>query len=173
MVHCDTAVTQQLVVQGREMRKYSMPAAQARRSAGITADYLEAVEAESDYEDDGLTASDRARRSLLSRDRLDEQAEVSTYAACLITGMRAILHHFVASNSHRMQYNCSTHGKACGYMIGIALSSIKRVLSDDLIHSDSSLCCFLTCLFSMTASVTFNDSLADSSLAQLAKTVPM
>lgn len=61
--------------QGREMRKYSMPVAQARRSAGITADYLEAVEAESDYEDDGLTASDRARRSLLSRDRLDEQAE--------------------------------------------------------------------------------------------------
>lgn len=61
--------------QGREMRKYSQPAAHARRSAGITADYLEAVEAESDYEDDGLTASDRARRSLLSRDRLDEQAE--------------------------------------------------------------------------------------------------
>ena len=58
------------------MRKYSQPAAHARRSAGITADYLEAVEAESDYEDDGLTASDRARRSLLSRDRLDEQAEV-------------------------------------------------------------------------------------------------
>ncbi len=87
-------MTQQLIVQGREMRKYSMPAAQARRSAGITADYLEAVEAESDYEDDGLTASDRARRSLLSRDRLDEQAEVRPYAACLITCMRAIWYHF-------------------------------------------------------------------------------
>lgn len=93
MLHCDTAVTQQLIVQGREMRKYSMPAAQARRSAGITADYLEAVEAESDYEDDGLTASDRARRSLLSRDRLDEQAEVRTYVTCLITCMTAVLYH--------------------------------------------------------------------------------
>ena len=60
------------------MRKYSQPASHARRAAGITADYLEAVEAESDYEDDGLTASDRARRSLLSRDRLDEQAEVGS-----------------------------------------------------------------------------------------------
>ncbi len=94
VLHRDTAVTQQLIVQGREMRKYSMPAAQARRSAGITADYLEAVEAESDYEDDGLTASDRARRSLLSRDRLDEQAEVRSYAACLITCMRAIWYQF-------------------------------------------------------------------------------
>ncbi len=91
---CCTVMTQQLILQGREMRKYSMPAAQARRSAGITADYLEAVEAESDYEDDSLTASDRARRSLLSRDRLDEQAEVRTCAACLIICMTAILYHF-------------------------------------------------------------------------------
>ncbi len=98
VLHCDTAMTQQIIVQGREMRKYSMPAAQARRSAGITADYLEAVEAESDYEDDGLTASDRARRSLLSRDRLDEQAEVRTYAACLITCIRAVLYQLYRNN---------------------------------------------------------------------------
>ncbi len=64
------------------MRKYNQPAAHARRSAGITADYLEAVEAESD---DGLTASDRARRSLLSRDRLDEQAEVGLIDKCAHT----------------------------------------------------------------------------------------
>lgn len=61
--------------QGREMRKYAQPPARVRGTAGITADYLEAVEAESDYDDDGMTASNRARKSLLSRDRLDEQAE--------------------------------------------------------------------------------------------------
>ena len=65
-----------LDIQGREMRKYAQPPARARGTAGITADYLEAVEAESDYDDDGMTASNRARKSLLSRDRLDEQAEV-------------------------------------------------------------------------------------------------
>lgn len=74
-------------MQGREMRKYSQPAAHARRAAGITADYLEAVEAESDYEDDGLTASDRARRSLLSRDRLDEQAEVGSAMLASLQGL--------------------------------------------------------------------------------------
>ena len=41
----------------------------------MTADYLEAVEAESDYDDEGLTPSDRAR-NYLSRDKLDEEAEV-------------------------------------------------------------------------------------------------
>ena len=60
--------------QGREMRKYTAP--QPRRPTGMTADYLEAEEAESDYEDDGMTPSDRARH-FLSRDRLDEDAEVS------------------------------------------------------------------------------------------------
>lgn len=102
-------MTQQLIVQGREMRKYSMPAAQARRSAGITADYLEAVEAESDYEDDGLTASDRARKSLLSRDRLDEQAEVTTYAACLVTSMRAILSHSCGNKQSQDAVQLSVH----------------------------------------------------------------
>ena len=67
-------------MQGREMRKYAQPPARARGTAGITADYLEAVEAESDYDDDGMTASNRARKSLLSRDRLDEQAEVTLLA---------------------------------------------------------------------------------------------
>ena len=62
-------------VQRREMGKYKQPPAHARRMGGMTADYLEAVEAESDYEDDGLTASDRARKSL-HRDRYDEEAEV-------------------------------------------------------------------------------------------------
>lgn len=55
------------------MRKYTAP--QQRRSTGMTADYLEAVEAESDYDDEGLTPSDRAR-NYLSRDKLDEEAEV-------------------------------------------------------------------------------------------------
>ena len=57
------------------MGKYKLPPAHARHTGGMTTHYLEAVEAESDYEDDGLTASDRARRSL-HRDRYDEQAEV-------------------------------------------------------------------------------------------------
>lgn len=57
------------------MGKYKQPPAHARHTGGMTAHYLEAVEAESDYEDDGLTASDRARRSL-HRDRYDEEAEV-------------------------------------------------------------------------------------------------
>lgn len=57
------------------MGKYKQPPAHARYTGGMTAHYLEAVEAESDYEDDGLTASDRARRSL-HRDRYDEEAEV-------------------------------------------------------------------------------------------------
>ena len=59
------------------MRKYTAP--QQRRTTGMTADYLEAVEAESDYDDDGLTPSDRARH-FLSRDRLDEDAEVGSQA---------------------------------------------------------------------------------------------
>lgn len=63
------------VVQKREMNKYKLPPSQVRRTGGMTADYLEAVEAESDYEDDGMTASDRARRSL-HQDRFDEEAEV-------------------------------------------------------------------------------------------------
>ena len=62
-------------VQRREMGKYKLPPAHARHTGGMTTHYLEAVEAESDYEDDGLTASDRARRSL-HRDRYDEEAEV-------------------------------------------------------------------------------------------------
>ena len=57
------------------MGKYKQPPAHARHTGGMTTHYLEAVEAESDYEDDGLTASDRARRSL-HRDRYDEEAEV-------------------------------------------------------------------------------------------------
>ena len=57
------------------MGKYRLPPAHARHTGGMTTNYLEAVEAESDYEDDGLTASDRARRSL-HRDRYDEEAEV-------------------------------------------------------------------------------------------------
>lgn len=57
------------------MGKYKLPPAHARHTGGMTTHYLEAVEAESDYEDDGLTASDRARRSL-HRDRYDEEAEV-------------------------------------------------------------------------------------------------
>ncbi|KAL3149138.1 hypothetical protein ABBQ32_001974 [Trebouxia sp. C0010 RCD-2024] len=60
--------------QRREMGKYKLPPAHARHTGGMTTHYLEAVEAESDYEDDGLTASDRARRSL-HRDRFDEEAE--------------------------------------------------------------------------------------------------
>ena len=55
------------------MRKYTAP--QPRRPTGMTADYLEAEEAESDYDDAGMTPSDRARH-FLSRDRLDEDAEV-------------------------------------------------------------------------------------------------
>lgn len=50
----------------------------------MTADYLEAVEAESDYDDEGMTPSDRARH-FLSRDRLDEDAEVGYL---LISAMR-------------------------------------------------------------------------------------
>ena len=65
------------MAQGREMRKYTAP--QQRRSTGMTADYLEAVEAESDYDDEGLTPSDRARH-YLSRDKLDEEAEVGAAA---------------------------------------------------------------------------------------------
>ena len=167
-------MTQQLIVQGREMRKYSMPATQARRSAGITADYLEAVEAESDYEDDGLTASDRARRSLLSRDRLDEQAEVSTYAACLITCMRVILSHVCGNKQSQdavqMEYTQESMWPHGWYHSKQHQACFSVMMS--LILTDS-LCCFLTCLFSMTTSVTFDDETADSALAQLAKTVTM
>ena len=62
-------------MQKRTMASYDAEPAPARRTGGMTADYLEAVEAESDYEDDGLTASDRARQSL-HRNRYDEEAEV-------------------------------------------------------------------------------------------------
>lgn len=69
------------------MGKYKLPPAHARHTGGMTTHYLEAVEAESDYEDDGLTASDRARRSL-HRDRFDEEAEVSSFPAILCTGLQ-------------------------------------------------------------------------------------
>ena len=71
--HCSSIIS--FGVQRREMGKYRLPPAHARHTGGMTTNYLEAVEAESDYEDDGLTASDRARRSL-HRDRYDEEAEV-------------------------------------------------------------------------------------------------
>lgn len=64
------------------MGKYKLPPAHARHTGGMTTHYLEAVEAESDYEDDGLTASDRARRSL-HRDRYDEEAEVLPHCQLL------------------------------------------------------------------------------------------
>lgn len=93
------------------MGKYKQPPAHARHTGGMTAHYLEAVEAESDYEDDGLTASDRARRSL-HRDRYDEEAEVSptylsysAYAISLLSVKRGHVNSLLHDQKSCLGYN--------------------------------------------------------------------
>ncbi|KAK9820209.1 hypothetical protein WJX72_007517 [[Myrmecia] bisecta] len=63
--------------QDREMRKYSGNASlrEPGPRAGISAQYLESIEEEADYEGDGMTATDRARQALQRSRRVDEQAE--------------------------------------------------------------------------------------------------
>ena len=66
--------------QDREMRKYSGNASlrePAGRGGGMSAQYLESIEEEADYEDDrGLTATERARQDLHRPRRVDPAAEV-------------------------------------------------------------------------------------------------
>lgn len=71
------------IVQDREMRKYTIasPGFRQARAQGVTATYLEEGD-EDEYEDEGLTPSERARSSLI-RSQTDAAAEVSRAVAGL------------------------------------------------------------------------------------------
>ena len=71
------------IVQDREMRKYTIasPGFRQARAQGVTATYLEEGD-EDEFEDEGLTPSERARSSLI-RPQADAAAEVSWVGAGL------------------------------------------------------------------------------------------
>ena len=77
MILCIQMSTINNYLQDREMKKY--PAARREaRPLGITAQYLEAMDEEPDYDDD-LTATERARSDLAKGRRFDEAAEVREF----------------------------------------------------------------------------------------------